>query len=95
MAKLLQIRLEPGMSAQIDRGKIMIKQNVVTWAARMGLASLVGIGIYAASTHTSSALNYKHQKAAECQSLVGAKVLKADQKKSEFQKCMNDPTSYK
>jgi hypothetical protein len=80
---------------QIERGTIMIKQRIAPAVARMGVVSLIGIGVGIAAAQSSLASDYRHQKAAQCQTLVAAKGLKGDSSKAEYHKCMADPVNYK
>jgi hypothetical protein len=79
---------------QIERGTIMATQHVIRRAVKASVLAMVGTGVILVGTQTSFA-QFRHQKSAQCQSMVSAKGLKGDQRKSEYQKCMMDPTSYK
>jgi hypothetical protein len=63
------------------------------------IARIVIFALTASGTMVSAdyafALNYRHQAAAMCDSLVGAKGLKGDARKAEYNKCRADPVNYK
>jgi hypothetical protein len=72
----------------------MGKQCVVGRAARASIIGMIGIAIAIVDVEPSLA-QYRHQKSAICSSMMNAKGLKGDQRKSEYQRCMIDPGNYK
>jgi len=72
----------------------MSKQSVIRRAVKASVLGMIGMGIMIANVEPSFA-QYRHQKSAICQSMMNAKGLKGDMRKSEYQKCMIDPQNYK